>query len=121
MRGGGRKHPPPPRKTPPCALKTVVVDRIHELVSHNCHQVPTPPIPNLGNNPSFAAAQGSVFTLPIMILHNNPAVNAAWMLFDPEMEQLINSCPCPNFAAAQRLFDPVMEDQIFPMILPWLL
>jgi hypothetical protein len=100
MRGGGNKHPPPPCKTPPRALKTVAVDRIHELVSRNCHQAPTPPIPNLGNDPSFAAARGSVFTLPIMNLHNDPVVDAACTLFDPEMEHLINSCPCPNFAAA---------------------
>ncbi len=92
----------------------VAVNRTHESVSRNCHQAPTPPIPNLGNDPSFAAARGSVPTLPILNLHNDPAVNAAWTLFDPEMDNLNNSCPGPDFAAAQRLFDPVMEDQIFP-------
>jgi hypothetical protein len=117
--GGGRKHPPPPCKTPPRASKTVAINRIHESVSRNCHQAPTPPIPNLCNDPSIAAARGSVPTPPILNLHNDPAVNAAWMLLDPEMEDLVNSHQDPNFAAAQRLFDavmedPVMEDQNFP-------
>ncbi len=83
--------------------------------------MPTPPILNLCDDPSIAAARGAVPTLPILNLHNNPTVDAAWRSLDPEMKDL-NSCPDPNFAAAQRSFDPVMDDQILPnVILPWLL